>query len=471
MRIPRVERVIDNEDVVVETEGAIIRVNRASPARIELTQKINGPIKRAYIELATSFEKLAVDHWDQDECTLYVPVADFGFNIRIFGDSLVSIRAGGSVAVRTFGEWMPEYSYSEEGNLLLLDRNGGLGQYLLPSAHPYGTSHHVPQPGISFNNKGWETLFTLPATSSTLFSVCPPRAFDSESSVSDRIVHHFIHDKRDDGTWDFYPTDEKIEELSRSGNILALHVWQKGAGPDRDKEITGRVDLYMRAAPQASRVYAPLDEAELKRVVETAHRCGMRVVPYMSPLFFPGRPLEFLAELERVLEAYTFDGVYYDGVSEDILDAYDVMKGTRHILGEERVLYVHIPSPIMGSSYKRGKYVYAPFIDTYADFILRAEHIDTFDDKVLRYTISGHNISNAIGFACNYDYNLEFNEALMQRVLEYHVRLPYWNGWDLYLDDRGKAVGKSYPRHADIQKLMHDVYFPALDRLNGGRTD
>lgn len=453
--------------VVVETTGAVFSISRTNPARLEITQKINGPRPLCAMEWDVAFTDLTLDFQDKEQCVLYVPVGDFGFNVRIFGDSLLSIRTGKQARVRTRGEWVPEYSYSEAGNLLFLDRQGGYGQYLIPSAHPYGSAFEEPKTGLSFSGRGWESFAALPPTRRLLASVAPPRPYDRRSSVEDRIVFHFLAGKYPDGSWNYYPSDETIQEYARHGNILHLHAWQGGAGPVRGKGVRSRVDLYAKAAPWAAWKPEPVDRDEFARVVRTAHRYGMRVTPYLSPLFFPGNSREFLAQLSRLLETYEIDGVYFDGVSEDIQGAYETMKGTRRLLGPDRLLFVHIPSPIIGSSYSQGRYVYCPFIDTYANFVLRAEHIDTFDDKVLRYTISGHNISNAIGFACNYDYEMEFNRALIRRVLDYEVRVPYWAGFDIYLAERGKAMGKQYPPMAAIQEAMVQDYFPALDRLKG----
>jgi len=463
---PRVLSVADEHDrVVIETTGAIFSISRGDPAKIDVTQKINGPRRLYSMEVGASFADLTVDYHDAEQCVLCNPVGDFCFNLRVMADSLLVMRAGKAVRVITRGEWLPEYSYAEAGNLLYLDRVGGFGQYLIPSAHPYGSAFEETKLGVSFSSNGWETYAQIPPARRVLVCVAPPRPPDSRSAVADRIVHHFIADRRADQTWNYYPSDSSIKTFARRGNILTLHAWSRGAGPYHGKEVKNRTELYAKAAPWAAWRYEPVDAAELSRVVQTAHNAGMRVLPYMSPLFFPGNSHEFLAELQRVLETHGFDGVYYDGIADNILDAYETMKGTRRIVGEKGLLYAHIPSPILGSSYRAGKYVYCPFIDTYANFILRSEHIDTFDDKVLRYTISGHNISNAIGYACNYDYNLDFNRELIRRVLDYDVRVPYWVGWDIYLKDRGKAVGKQYAAESALQEVMEQVYFPALDRL------
>ena len=452
---------------VVQTTGSIITIHHTNPGRIEAVQRINGPRQAYEVEFNASFERAAVDFQDDEECALYCPVLDFGFNIRIFADSLMWIRAGEAVRVRVSGDWLPEYSYAEAGNMILLDSKGGLGHYIVGGQHPYGSPTFYPEPGISFTKRGWELRYSLPAAQKALFCVAPPRSFNHVQLVKSRIIHHHAGRKMSDGSWNPFPTDGEVAEYAKVGNILTLHSWAAvGAGPMKmNHEVRSREDMYEQYAPWAARYLATTNEPELTRVVDLAHKLGMRVIPYFSPLFFPGTAHEFLAELKRFLGEWKFDGVYYDGISEDIVDAYEIMKGTRKLIGADKVIYAHIPSPIIGSSYAEGKYVYCPFVDTYADFILRGEHVDDFDDATLRYTISGYNISNAIGLTCNYDYNIDFSRELINKALNYKVGVPYWGAIDDYLTDRGRAKGIEYPKEADIQKIMHDDYFPALDRL------
>ena len=324
--------------VVVETTGAVFAISREDPARIEITQKINGPRELCVMDLHTSFENLTLDFHDGTDCILYVPGDDRGFNIRVYSDSLLSIRVGprvvkedgrlgkeldsGSphlhyeetVPIETHGKWLPDYSYSEAGDLLFLDKRGGYGQYVIPSAPPSGGVFEKPDAGLSFSDRGWMTYSNLSARKTMLVCVAPPRAFDWRKSIEDRIVHHFIADKREDGTWNPYPSDSQIEEYARYGNVLGLHYWSRGAGPMRGKEVASRVDIYAKAAPWAAWRHEPLDAHELARVVNTAHRLGIRVLPYTSPLYFPGNAREFLWEMERLLETHNFDGMYFDGV-------------------------------------------------------------------------------------------------------------------------------------------------------------
>lgn len=455
----------ESQRIVIETTGARFLIERTNPARIQLIQKINGPRDLCQIELDTSFADLTLDYHDRDQCVLYVPVADCGFNICIHGDSLLDLRAGSRVRCHMRGQWLPDYSYAEAGNLLFLDRRGGYGQYALTSPQLYSGDIVARHPGVSFSPSGWETYLELPVRQKLLACVAPPREFDFDSSVNDRIVHHWIAGKRADGTWNYFASDSQIKDYARWGNVLALHMWARGAGPFRGNQVGNAEQMYAKAAPWASRYSVPLDEGEFRRVIRTAQSSGMRVLPYLSPQTFPGTPREFHDELERLMDVYAVDGFYFDGVSEDVLTGYEIMKGARGVVGRERLLYVHVPSPILGSSYMQGRYVYCPFIDNYANFILRAEHIDTFDDQTLRYTISAYNISNTIGYVCNYDYNLEFNRELIRRVLDYHARVPYWVGFDIYLKDIAPRTHKDYAPESALHEIMRQDYFPALDRL------
>jgi hypothetical protein len=84
--------------------------------------------------------------------------------------------------------------------------------------------------------------------------------------------------------------------------------------------------------------------------------------------------------------------------------------------------------------------------------MLRSEHVQHLDETVLRFTISGYNISNAIGFVCNYDYDLAVTHRLIQNALDYHISVPFCVGWDIYLTDRGRDLGESYAPMAQVHE-------------------
>ena len=180
--------------------------------------------------------------------------------------------------------------------------------------------------------------------------------------------------------------------------------------------------------------YEPVDESELMRVVDTSHSLGMRVIPYMSPFYSSAKGKYFVEKVKEMLGKFRMDGVYFDGVSSDILYSYRMVREIREVLGD-KILYVHCTSdPLMSTT------IYCPFIDTYADYILRAEHIKSFTDEYLRYVISGYNISNSIGYICYYDYPINFIKSLIEKALTFNVR--FYLG--LPMKEREKLLIREY---------------------------
>ena len=92
------------------------------------------------------------------------------------------------------------------------------------------------------------------------------------------------------------------------------------------------------------------------------------------------------------------------------------MRGTRDIVGDGLIYFHCTGSPM------RSRNMYCPFIDTYADYILRAEGTKDFTDRYLRYVVSRHNISNSIGYICYYFFPPDFVSATIPKALDVHVR-------------------------------------------------
>ena len=92
-----------------------------------------------------------------------------------------------------------------------------------------------------------------------------------------------------------------------------------------------------------------------------------------------------------------------------------------------------------------------------------------FDWNYLRYTISGHNISNSIGYVCNYDYPPSFTETIIDQVLEANARLPYWTGWWTSGRHLIKERSPEEKTEEEIQKIMKEKYFPKLQALQEKR--
>ena len=105
--------------------------------------------------------------------------------------------------------------------------------------------------------------------------------------------------------------------------------------------------------------------------------------------------------MERVLEEYEVDGLYFDGWCghrEDFRPGYHLMRRARAILGD-RILYLHSSTEPFGTCR-----VYLPFVYAYADFVLSGEagRSGLGLEEFLRYTVSQYQISNSVGTWCHY---------------------------------------------------------------------
>jgi hypothetical protein len=74
------------------------------------------------------------------------------------------------------------------------------------------------------------------------------------------------------------------------------------------------------------------------------------------------------------------------------------MREARALLGQ-RTLYLHSSSEPYGTAT-----VYLPFVFAYADYVLTGEagRFGVEVEPFLRYCVSGHQISNAVGMWCHY---------------------------------------------------------------------
>jgi len=192
--------------------------------------------------------------------------------------------------------------------------------------------------------------------------------------------------------------------------------------------------------------YEPFDEEAFIKVIKKAHGFGMKVIAYMSPFYSMDQGDEYLNKVRDKVAKYDLDGVYFDGNSFDIMESYERIKKVRKILGD-KLLYVHCTSdPI-------NPYIYCPFIDTYADYILRSEWVNDFSYDYLRYVISGFNISNAIGHFCYSGKEDEFVLRSIDKILEANVRcyLP-----SVYSETANYLKKEYYPKLFELRNKFSD---------------
>ena len=431
-KMMKVESVRDEGGrVTVLTTGARYVFDKTGDkGKIACYQRLNRERLVAAAELSRPLGNLSIQHHDDDRVVLHQDAVGCGYmRIAVSRDSMLELYCLPDLAVSIQGSFRPDCSSSRDGHVLLIDDIGGFGSF------PYQGLRHWDH--VDATQAEWKVAYDLDGYARLFLSVFPPRRFEMAQSFEDRIVHHGSI-----GPWTPppYPTDEMIDEFSRYGNVLVLHemLWQ-GKLTRAGKPI-GNLDDLLLDACFCTHDYVAVDERELDRVVKTAHRRGMKVIPYMSPNYSTARGSEFLDRVGGAIGRFGFDGVYYDGISQDIAYTYDIIRGTRAIVGDG-LIYCHEPNPF------RSRNVYCPFIDTYADFLLRAEGFAGFTDRFLRYVVSGYNISNAIGYICYYFFSAEFIMQIMDKALASHTRF--------YLGSP----------ETELEGLLKKEYFPRLDAL------
>jgi hypothetical protein len=431
----KVKSVEESENrIVIETTGAKYIIDRSEGnGCIDCWQMINKERLVARLCFDFSFMKLSVEYKDCQKCILHVipgnseGAVKFQFN----RDSMIDIYSLIGFGMTVMSSFLPQYHSEKDGCNLFIDDIGGFGLYPYKNMIRYESEN-------TYTNE-WNISYNLSSYGRFFVSVFPPRGYDYERSFDDRIYHRGGAD---------HPTDEELENASRYTSVLLLHhdtIWQgkltrKGIGIET-------LDDFYADASYCSYRYTPINEGKLLHTVKKAHSLNMKVLPYMSPYYSMASGNDFLSEMERILDDYDMDGIYFDGVSMDIAQTYETIKNTRKILGNRR-FYIHCSIDPISTK------VYCPFIDTYADYILRAESISGYSDAYLRYVISGFNISNTIGLTCYSGYPLAFMEKLVEKILSVNARL-YLSSYD----SKDKNIKLT-------EDLIINRYFPKLEKIH-----
>lgn len=425
----------DSQRITVVTTGAKYIIDKLTGG-IECWQMLGRSRLLAKVVPDCTFSEagFSVDHWDENLCAVRYMFSgtDKYIRIQINKDSLMEIYSMKRNAVKINGFFMPKYQSQKNGNALLIDETGGMGIY------PYKGLRNMEM--YTRERDGMDINYEMDSFSRLFVSVFPPRKFNYKQYFEDRIYHR--SSVTGDGKLALYPvpSDEELDYVRRFANILVLHetVW-KGSRLARGLEIKTRKELYEDAA-WCCYDYKPFNEKELERTIKKAHSLGMRVITYMSPFYSSAKGEEYLDRVRYTIDTYGVDGIYFDGNSMDILESYQRVRDVRKIL-KDRLLYIHCSSDPMSSHN-----IYCPFIDTYADYILRAEWVKSFSEHYLRYVISGFNISNTIGHICFTGYTDNFLRNLVKHSYPDYVKL-FLSSLDGKLDD-----------------IVKNEYFPGLDK-------
>jgi len=374
--------------------------------------------------------------WTPFRCVL----AGNGLTLTVQGDSVLIFAPQQHLRLAFEGHFQPQYAQEVKGNRLLLDETGGCGLFGIPPRPTQLEGEDTPSWRLHAHLARWDELWV---------GICPPRP-PNRQRLYDSVSHDSLPEEP-------YPSDAFIRSAAEHCQILTLHSYWAAELPDGAENPPGA--NYPLPNSWASCTQVPADPEEFARVRDEAHRLGMKFIPYVSP-YYSNAP-DLFAEMERVLEEYAVDGLYFDGwcgYRDDFRVGYQMMRRARAILGD-RILYLHSSTEPFGTCS-----VYLPFVFAYADFVLGGEstRFGLPIEEFARYVISGHQISNSVGMWCYYGswsdepgyHDILPKSEHIEMALRNHVR--FWRfsqGWS----------GK-YPE--DLARFDRE-YYGALAKLKG----
>lgn len=404
---------VDKGMVRIVSTGAEITVDLAK-GEILLAQRIGHQRPVARLRLGQTMTGATVTH--RGPGFARVTFAKPDLTIRVNGDSLFMLHAHEALSIAVDRLILPAWQASFRSNHLIADELGAFGLY-------------SSQVGIEDGYDPYATTvatYPLPADEVLWVGVCPPKPYDWDRSLHERVVWHWTRG-------DAYPSDADLEKWSQRGNLILLQsevkLWK-----DWNLDFVPREGL-----------------EEFARVRETVHRLGMRFIVYTSPYYFlKGTALEprafnsfegftnwppgtgtgenmglFLAAIRRVMAECQPDGLYFDGqYTSNPAALYALARETRAVVGEEGILEWHSTSALGSSG------CYLPQADAYVDIILRGEGrgANYADFDYLRFFVSGYNINNCIGVLCNNGPEVA-NPDLTKQLLLANGRYHTLVGW------------------------------------------
>jgi hypothetical protein len=373
----RIEGITEQDGVVtVVTTGARFQIEPQGTVRFQQRIPREREVLRARLPQATS--ALRVER--PDEFT--VTVSDQSASWTIHGDSVAILRLNEDLTIPFDVLITPSYdALNSSGRRLLIDPDGGFGIYPVT---PNTSSSRNPSGTLTYSFSRGEEVW---------LSVFPPRPYNWQRSF-EPICHEGTPMRP-------YPNNALIEAAAQHCKVFTLHAYFWKDDPDDVLDDYG--EIVPHPHPWTTPVHVPSDMAEFRRVRDAVHRGGMKFVVYVSPYY--SRAPDIIQELRRVLNEYQVDGLYFDGIARDFWNSYAIVRQARQLVGPDGILYFH-------DSFIRGyadETVYFPFVDTYTDYILRGEagrqQFELTD--FLRWTISGYNISNAVGHWVYYGSNID----------------------------------------------------------------
>lgn len=344
-----------------------------------------------------------------------------GSTVRINGDSLLMIQPVKNGSIKATLGFVPDYHSEFYGNYNFFDPDGGVS-FFEHGKCPKSIMDAAKDPvTVEWPWKGGDVFWA---------GISPPKPYDWNATIKNKVVRWGNDEDRF-----MYPSDLEIYRFSNNGfgNILFLMC---------DQWKHWNLDLTVK------------NLSELKRVINTSHEYGMKVMVYASPMYFiKGTSVEsraskepgvyigwhmgsnedlYIKEATRIVKEYGVDGLYFDGIypsRQALATEYHLSRVSRDLVGPNGILEYHNTTDALGDGHIG---TYFPTLHAYYDYILNSEGEEKrIDPGYIRYVVSTYNISNSIAVSCffNTGPNAEQVDRLIRANIHFHLPEHFiWSG-------------------------------------------
>jgi hypothetical protein len=425
MKLETIDRIGDATRVVATGAEFVIE----KPGLIRCFQRI--PERRAIAEIELPLETLPPSAQRRNDFACVYSTK--GMSLTFQGDSLAIIRAEQDVKLRVKRLFKPAYQAEKDGKWLFIDGQGGFGIYPTATKETGRPDAGQSVASIAYDLRKGEELW---------ISVFPPRPYNWKRADEDLMAH-----EGNEAPYT-YPSTALIQSTARYCKVMVVHSW---FWPGGDRE------------PWKIPAFVPKDRQQFDRVRDDLHRAGMKMVPYFSPYYYSGK--DFFAEVRRALDEYKVDGLYFDGVTMDFRTSYEIVRHSRAMLGDDRILFRHCTTDPLASAR-----IYCPFIDAYSDYIYRGEsgRAGLELDDFLRWTLSGYNISNAVGYWV-YTGSTGKPGYVRQAPTREHIDAALRNEVRIPRTEIGYELNLAWKPNDGHLEFFDKYYYGELDRIRKAR--
>ncbi len=456
----RVEKSYLSEDAfLVVTSGARFEY---VPGKLKIYQGLDEN-KRLLATMSFDSNAIFQKAESNDDHTIFTSDT---FNMGIYADSTLILSPHEILSVTCEGAFMPDYRDRIDGEMILIDEKGGLE--ILPQQGGPGYKFK----NLTFAKNGWTAQYTLYPTQRVMIAAFPPRVFNFKQANDLQIVHTAgAADFKNDMSLGYLPPDNVIQAWSKYASVITIQGSGLYSGHGDIKKSGYRYPERTPGKWNFGGPYVPLMPNELRRVIRTAHSCGMKVLPYTSVFFHYAAPDAdaYFNDVKQMVDTYRPNGIYIDEmymdkqfeggrVLDDKIANWELMRRLRELVGPDGIIYYH-------GSGGRDALSAVPNIDALADTVLYAEGVpfNSFDDLYIKYKVRKYGISNTIGMI---KADKKPDRISMTQVVEVMLKMNNRMRWLAYpvLDNTGRCIWPTnppsdmifyYKKIAELKKLQN----------------